>query len=198
MILVMHKILNSNAAYVNTNIGCGTLGHLCLTLSPTVYAALLGTRVVPPPNTGATPVIPLGTTGPKAAPICYAHDATTIAFNTFRNVDHALCQQLLGAVEDNFMQVKQRPHQGYIGSSTLDILTHLYETYAFISNANWLLNNMLFRKAYAPTKPIEVVWRNINDAVAYANSGSTPYSTKKVVNNAYQIVFNTGIFAADC
>ena len=33
----MHDLLNSNAASVNTNLGCGTLGHLCLTLSPTVY-----------------------------------------------------------------------------------------------------------------------------------------------------------------
>ena len=36
----MHEILNSNAASVNTNLGCGTIGHLCLTLSPTVYATL--------------------------------------------------------------------------------------------------------------------------------------------------------------
>ena len=36
----MHELLNSNAASVANNLGCGTLGHLCLTLSPTVYATL--------------------------------------------------------------------------------------------------------------------------------------------------------------
>ena len=43
----MHELLTSNAASVATNLGCGTLGHLCLTLSPTVYATLLNTRLVP-------------------------------------------------------------------------------------------------------------------------------------------------------
>ena len=95
----MHNLLNSNAASVATNIGCGTLGHLCLTLSPTVYATLLTTRVVPPLNIGATPVIPAGVTSPKAASIRYAHDAVTIAFNVYC----ALRQQLLGSVEDTLL-----------------------------------------------------------------------------------------------
>ena len=99
----MHKLLNFNAVSVNTNLGCGTLGHLCLTLHPTIYANPLTTRVVPLLNPGATPVIPAGATGPKAASIRYTHDAATLAFNTFANVDHELCQQLLGAVDDTFL-----------------------------------------------------------------------------------------------
>ena len=131
----MHNLLNSNTASVNTNLGYGTLGHLCLTLPPTVYTTLLTTRVGPPINPGATPFILEGATGPEAAIIRYAHDAATLAFNTFHNVDRALCQQLLGAVKDTFMRVKHKPHQGYSGSSTLDLISHLYKTYAVISNA---------------------------------------------------------------
>ena len=69
----MHKILNSDAASVNKNLGCGTLEHLCLTLSPTVYATFSTTWVVPSPNSGATPVISAGTAGPEAAYIRYTH-----------------------------------------------------------------------------------------------------------------------------
>ena len=152
----MHELLNLNAESVNTNLGCGTLGHLCLTLSPTVYATVLTTRFVPPCNNGAIPVIPAGATGPEAASIRYAHDTATLEFNTFHNVDRALIQKLLGAIEDTFVLIKQKPHRGYSGSSTLDLLTHLYETYAVISNANCLANDKFFRKAYAPTSPIEV------------------------------------------
>ena len=36
----MHELLNLNAASINTNLGCSTLGQLCLTLSPTIYATL--------------------------------------------------------------------------------------------------------------------------------------------------------------
>ena len=122
----LHKILNSNDAYINTDIGYGMMGYLCLTLSPTVYATLLTTRVVLPPNPGAMPIIPTGATGPKAASIRYAHDTATLAFNTFNNVDRALCQQILGAVEDTFLRVKHKLHCRYSGSSTLSLLTYLY------------------------------------------------------------------------
>ena len=99
----MHELLNSNTAFVSTNLGCSTFGHLFLTLSPTVYATLSTTRVVPPLNPSATPVIPADATGPEAESIQYAHDAATLAFNTFSNVDRALRQKLLGAVKDTFL-----------------------------------------------------------------------------------------------
>ena len=109
-----------------------------------------------PPNPGATTVILAGTTGTEAVSIRYACNAATLAFNNFWNVDHTLCQQLLCTVEEKSVQVKHRPHQGYSGSSTLDLLTHLDETYSVISNANWLANDKRFRKVYAPTDPIKV------------------------------------------
>ena len=95
------------------------------------------------------------------------------------------------------MRVNHKPHRGYSESSTLDLLAHLYKTYSVISNADWLTNDKRFREAYAPTIPIEVDWRHIVDAVAYADARSTPYSNKQVVDNAYQLIFNMGIFTAD-
>ena len=70
--------------------------------------------------------------------------------------------------------------------------------YAAISNADWLANDKRFREPYSPTVPIEVAWKKIDDSVAYANAGSNPYSSKQVEDNAYQLVFNTGIFAENC
>ena len=90
-----------------------------------------------------------------------------------------------------------KPHRGYSGSSTLDLLTHIYKTYAVISNAGWRANNKRFSEPYSPTVPIKVSWRKFDNAVAYPDAGSTPYSIKQVVDNAYQLVFNTVIFAED-
>ena len=92
----------------------------------------------------------------------------------FQNLDRALQKQLLGAVKDNFVWFKHRPQEGYSRSSTLDLLTHFYDTYALIYNTDWLVNNKRFCKAYTPTDPIKIGWRQIDDGVAYANSGSTP------------------------
>ena len=49
-----------------------------------------------------------------------------------------------------------------------------------------------------PSVPIKVAWQQIDYAVAYADAGSTPYSSNQVADNAYQLVFNTVIFTADC
>ena len=80
----------------------------------------------------------------------------------------------------------------------MDLLTHLYATYDVISNADWLNNDKNFPEPYSPSVPIEVAWQQIDDSVAYANAVSMPYSSKQVADNAYQLVFNTGNFAADC
>ena len=58
----IHQFLSSNAASIQSNLGCGTLGLIYLTLSLTVYATLLASLFVPPPNPGATATIPSLTT----------------------------------------------------------------------------------------------------------------------------------------
>ena len=116
----------------------------------------------------------------------------------FQNIDRALHQQLLGAVKDNFILVLHKPHIGYIGSTTLGMLTHLYTTYTVISNADWPMNYKRLHEAYYPTDPIKVMWWHINNAVSYDSNGSTPYPTMKIVNNSYHLILNADVFAVVC
>ena len=39
----LHQKLNANAASVNSNLGCGTLGHLWLTLKPEICNTIVAT-----------------------------------------------------------------------------------------------------------------------------------------------------------
>ena len=48
----LHQKLNANAASVHSNLGCGTLGHLWLTLKPEIYNTLTATPFELPPNPG--------------------------------------------------------------------------------------------------------------------------------------------------
>ena len=125
-------------------------------------------------------------------------DAATVALDMFQNRDHTLCQQLLGAVKDNLVPVLYRSQLGYIRYTTVDMLIHLYKTYMVITNTNWIENDKRSREAYDPIESIKLVWLQIDNTVAYANAGSTSYYNKQVVDNTYQIVFNTGVFTADC
>ena len=38
----------------------------------------------------------------------------------------------------------------------------------------------------------------MENSIAYADVGLMLYSSKKVIDNTYQLVFNTGVFAANC
>ena len=136
----LHELLNSNTASVCTNLVCGNLGHLCLTLSPTIYVTLLVTLAVPLSNTDAAFVIPAGATVPEGASIQYTHNVATVAFGMFQNIDRVLRQQLMGVAEGNFDLVLHRPHLSYRGSTTLDMLAHLYTMYVGITNEKWLAN----------------------------------------------------------
>ena len=76
----IHQYLSSNAASIQSNLGCSTLGLIYLTLSPTVYATLLATLFVPPPNPGATATTPYTATTLQTSSIRQAHDESQEIF----------------------------------------------------------------------------------------------------------------------
>ena len=87
--------LNSNAVLVQSNLGCGTLRLLYLTVLPDVYATLSASIFVVPVNPGSEPVIPEHSTGPQISDICYVYHATTTLFNEYDCTDKALRKLLL-------------------------------------------------------------------------------------------------------
>ena len=86
----IHLKLNDNAASVQSNIGCGTLGLLFLTVLPAVYATLSTTTFVPPVNPGPEPSIPTGSTGAAIADLRYQYTKATKIFTEYENTDKAL------------------------------------------------------------------------------------------------------------
>ena len=86
----VHLKLNSNATSVQSNLGCGTLGLLQLTVSPAVYTTLLATAFIDLVNPGADPTIPSTASGTHTTNLCYAREAATVVFNEYDRTDKAL------------------------------------------------------------------------------------------------------------
>ena len=99
----IHIKLNSNAASVQSNIGCGTLGPLFLTVSPTVYATLSTIVFVPPVNPGPEPNIYIGATRAAIADLRYHHAEATKIFAEYENTDKALRQLLLASTDELYV-----------------------------------------------------------------------------------------------
>ena len=80
----IHLKLNSNDVSVHSNLGCGTLDLLFLTVSPAVYATLSTTGFVPPVNPGPEPSIPTGSTGAVISDLRYRHTESTKIFTEYK------------------------------------------------------------------------------------------------------------------
>ena len=73
--------LNSNAASIQSNLGCGTLGLIQLTLSPAVYNTLSSISFIVPVNPGSVPIILANSTGAQITELRYAFDTASALFN---------------------------------------------------------------------------------------------------------------------
>jgi hypothetical protein len=51
---------------------------------------------------------------------------------------------------------------------------------------------------YDPNQPIETLFQQIQDARAFAVAGGQPYDAAMIINVAYTLIFNTGLFPDAC
>ena len=194
----MNDELTGNAFTIQTNLGCGTVGYSRLTLTPAVFANISITAFIAPPNPGVQALIPVNSTAIQITAINRAFDTAQSVYQAYVTVGNALKKQLLAAVEDIYICSLKQPYVAYGNVTVLQLLTHLYTTYARISPSDLAKNNLLMIRDYDPNLPIEFLFKQIKDATAYADHGGAPLSPVQIVNSAYALVFKTGIFADDC
>ena len=153
--------LNLKPAYVQSNLGCGTLGLLQLTVSAAVYATLSATAFIVTVNPGSETVITDASTGPQTAELRYAHDVATILFNEYDRTKKSLHQILLSTVDDMFIRYLRHKYVVYITTSTPSILDYLYATYFNISSSDLQDNEKLLRAPYDDNQPIKSLFDQV-------------------------------------
>lgn len=192
------RLLNSNAASVQSELGGGQLGHLGLTVSPAVYATLSADPFVVPPNPGPTGTVPAHATAPQITETHRAHQELLRIWRKANNVDMAIKHQLIAAVEPMFLRAIMHRHTGFASVTTRALIVHLMTSYGQITPTELAANDIRYRAAYDPSQPIELLFGQIEDAMDYADAGGSPYSAAQVITNAYALVFNTGMMPESC
>ena len=114
------------------------------------------------------------------------------------HTDRALKGILIAAVDEAYICSLRDKYIGYANVTTLDMLTHLYATYALITQGALEENDRRMNQDWDPNQPFEVLIDQIEDSVAYAAAGDMPYTVPQVVNTAYNIVFRAGMFTDEC
>ena len=82
--------------------------------------------------------------------------------------------------------------------TTLDMLSHSYNTYARITQGELEENDRRMKQDWDPNQPFEVLINQIKYSVAFVAAGDMPYTVPQIVNTAYNIVFRTGMFTDEC
>ena len=194
----VHLKLNANAASIQSHLGNGRLGLLALTVTPVVFNTLSHLPFVAPRNPGPNAVIPPAQTAAQISTIRETYETQAKLYQQYDATDKALKQQLINAVDDMFISAISHRHIGYANVTTLQILTHLYDTYAIIRDPDLTENKERMEAAYDINMPIETLFEQIEDAVEYAAQAHTPFTNAQVVSTAYMLVHKTGMFTDEC
>jgi hypothetical protein len=198
----LHKLLKTNAASVETTRGGGLLGHLALVMPPAAYNIRSGGQAfIPAVNPGPIYQVPVGGPNLTAATSqqnVRAHEEQLREYNIHNNIDKELKRQLIAAIEPEFFAAIMDEDTGYATTTTMDIITHLYTTYGRIQPHDLEENDRRFKTTYDPNLPFETFIKQINDAAAYAEAGNIPYTETQKVTNAYNLLFQTGLFPEAC
>jgi hypothetical protein len=119
-------------------------------------------------------------------------------YRTYHNVDQAIKKLIIEAFDDAYLNGLSDEVVGYANCKSLDLLTHLLMFYAMIAPTELTQNYERLNTPYDPNQPIETLFQQIQDARAFAVAGGQPYGAVMIVNVAYTLVFNTGMFPDAC
>jgi hypothetical protein len=194
----LHLKLNENAVKVHSNLGNGLLGYLGVTVTTAIFNTLSNTPFVIPPNPGVAPVFPADATGPQITNIRQEFREQFAAFKMYVDVCNAISALIIDAIDPVYLAALRLPYVGIGTRTPLEILAHLYTNYANITPSDLEQNGLAMQQPCDVNQPIEIFYKQIEDAMEFADAGQTPYTPAQILSIAYQGVFRTGIFADDC
>jgi hypothetical protein len=126
------------------------------------------------------------------------HREATQVYRTYHNVDQGIKKLIIESFDDAYHNALSDEIVGYANCTSLQLLTHLLTYYSMIAPTELTQNYERLNTPYHPNQLIETLFQQIQDARAFAVAGGQPYGAAMIVNVAYTLVFNTGLFTDAC
>ena len=162
-----------NKATLPTTLGGGAQVRVVRIMKSTLYMNLSPTAHIAPAEPPLTPVIPPTTTSATCQQLRNKHTEEQRIYTNQINMDDTLNTQLLDAVEDPYVSELRNWYTGYIGETTRDQLDHLMYQYGNITSAYIKYNEARINEAFYHSRPIDVFFQRIDDAVQYNDDRKT-------------------------
>jgi hypothetical protein len=186
----IRKLLQANAWDIGTHFGGGALGHLGMIVSVAAYA------IVAPTHPWANPAAP--GRGPEeiaagtAAQLAMARHLWEENGNTFCmycTVEQALNKQIITVFQPMYLDILNDDMVGVANTSSRDMLDQLCLTYESITYVDLEHNFENMRKAWDPQKPVETLFKQIQDCVNLAEAGGITIGPAQHISVVYAFFF---------
>ena len=192
------ELLKANAASVPSTRGGGSSGYLGIVLSDASYATVDPTAFVVPNYPGPQPVIPAGATAAQISEAVRLHAESLREWREYTNLQQALKKQLINSLDPVYLRARKDRNTGFAKVSLRDLLQFLFDNYGQITPIKLANNNEQIKTAWDPNTPFEMLIDQIENCQDLADAGNQPFTTEQILNTAYMLVFNTGLFFDDC
>jgi hypothetical protein len=151
-----------------------------------------------PDKPGRTMAILDGATTVKANTMIQENGDILGFYCLVNNVDNACVKLLLDAFDDKFMSAQADPIIRYANETTISLITQLKEWYAFISPIELVDNYEQTIPPYDPSRPIEDLYKQMQDGLTYAQAGDQLYGRHQIIKISYDLIFSTGVYNYAC
>jgi hypothetical protein len=178
--------------------GGGRHGHLGIIMTNEEYFAIAVDVFPVPNNPGPSAAVVVVMTAAVIAEITGLHREATQVYRTYHNVDQAIKKLIIESFDDAYLNALSDDIMGYANCTSLQLLTQLLTYYAMIAPTELTQNYKRLNTPYDPNQPSETLFQQIQDAQAFAVAGGQPYGAAMIVNVAYTLVFNMGLFPDAC
>jgi hypothetical protein len=178
--------------------GGGRHGHLGIIMTNEEYFTIAVDVFPVPANPGPSAVVVAGMTAAVIAETIRLHREATQVYRTYHNVDQAIKKLIIESFDDAYLNALSNEIVGYANCTSLQLLTHLLTYYAMIAPTELTQNYERLNTPCDPNQPIETLFQQIQDARAFAVAGGQPYGAAMIVNVAYTLVSNAGLYLDAC
>jgi hypothetical protein len=155
--------------------------------------ALAGEAFIIPQHPGILPIHAQGTTGAQIMETNRQYDANLAAYMCYKEVQAALREQILTAINNAFLVALEHEELGHIAMPQA-MLADLKEEYGELDATEIETNRATLAGAWNPDDHIEDLFTCIHDAQCLATKANEPITDGAGIRLTITALENTGVF----
>ena len=191
---------NGNLASIKFNLGDGLTGLMFIYMKPETFATIHPDLFTIPTNPSSAPepdAIAAASSATKIADIYKAYALQSKIYSEFIKAERISVKLSFDSMSEIYYKALKYTHMGYAKVTLRQLLNHLVTTYAVIDQFDLEKNQGKMTARYDPIAPIETLFEQITNGIAYAKLGDTPFTSKQIVDTALLSLAKTGVFHDD-